>query len=200
MRARGFTLVEAIVVIVMLGIIAGLTAPRLVGTDRRRAETAAESVAGVLGVIAQRETLGTVRMALAYDPQERAISLERLELPTDDDGRFLGLSRRDAGAWRPDPLAPEVTLGPVRIDEVRLDGLALSESAWRIEFVPGEARPLIEMDLVANIEGVERTWRVELLPFATEADKWSTTDGARRTGEPLRSSDLEALGLSDVPW
>ena len=200
MHTRGFTLVEAVVVIVMLGIIAGLTAPRLVGTDRRRAETAVESVAGVLGVVAQRETLGTVRMALVYDPFERAIQLERLELPTDDEGRLIDLSRRDSGDWRPDPLAPEVTLGPLRIDEVRLDGVALSERDWRIEFVPGDARPLIEMDLVANISGRERTWRVELMPFATEADRWSTTDGARRVGESLQSTDLEALGLSDVPW
>ena len=191
---------EAIVVVVLLGVVAGLTAPRLVGSDSRRADTAASSVAGVLTVIAQRETLGTVRMALAYDPQERTLRLERLELPTDDEGRILPITRRQTGEWREDPLAPEVSLGPVRIDEVRTDGVTVSDDEWRLEFVPGEARPLIEMDLVARIEGRERTWRVELLPYASEADKWSTTGGGRRDGERLRSVDLEELGLSDLPW
>ncbi len=201
MQRRAFTLVEAIVVIVLIGVIAGLAAPRLMRNDARRADVAIESLAGVLGVIAQREALGTLRMALVYDGLERTVSLERLELPTDDEGRLQGLSRRDNGQWKSDPLAQSVSLDPVRIDEVRVEGDRIDDDEeWRVEFVPGEPRPLIEMDLVANISGRERTWSLELLPYATEASQWITTNGRRRDKAALRSTDLDALNLSDVPW
>ena len=199
-RTQGFTMVEAIVVIVLLGVVAGLAAPRLMSGDARRADTAVESVAGVLGVVAQRESLGTVRMALAYDAERRSLRLERLAMPTDDEGRIEAITRRDTGEWTSDPLAPQIELGPVRVQQVIVDGEALDDDTWRLEFVPGEARPLIEMDLVATIGGRERTWRVELLPFAPEADHWSTTSGGRRDREALRSVDLEDLGLSEIPW
>ncbi|GAB4543775.1 MAG: hypothetical protein Tsb0013_00240 [Phycisphaerales bacterium] len=199
-RANGFTMVEAIVVVVLLGVVAGLTAPRLMNNDARRADAAVESVAGVLDVIAQREALGTVRMALAYDAEERSLRLERLAMPTDDDGRIVAITRRNSGEWKPDPLAPDVTLGPLRVQEVRVDGDALDDDSWRLEFVPGEARPLIEMDLAAFIGGRDRTWRVELLPFAAESEHWSTTSGDRRDRDALESVDLEDLGLSEIPW
>ena len=200
MRRHGFTLVEAIVVVILLGVVAGMTAPRLFRNELRRAEGAVESVAGVLGVVAQREAIGTVRMALVYDEARRSIRLERLAMPTDDDGRMLELSRRDEGEWRSDPLAPLVPLGPVRIDALRVDGESLDEDEWRIEFTPGEARPLVEMDLIAIIDGRERTWGVELLPYAVEATITETTDDAGRTAEALRSIDLDGAGLSEVPW
>lgn len=200
MRRRGFTLVEAIVVVILLGVLAGLTAPRLFRNEKRRAESAVESVAGVLGVVAQRESIGTVRMALVYDEAQRIVRLERLAMPTDDDGRMLELSRRDTGTWMSDPLAPRVPLGPVRIDAIRVDGATLDESEWRIEFTPGEPRPLVEMDLVAIINGRERTWGVELLPYAVEAQITDTTNGRRGNRDALRSQDLDQLGLSEVAW
>lgn len=198
---RAFTLVEAIVVVVLLGVLAGLTAPRLFSNDDRRAETAVRSVSAVLGVIAQRETLGTVRMALVYDASLRTIGLERLELPTDRDGRLVALTRRDSGQWRSDPLAPSVSINPARITMVRVDGEEIdARDEWRVEFVPGEPRPLIEIDMSSTFRGRERTWRVELLPYASEADRWSTSGANTRRTESLQSQDLDAVGLSEIPW
>ncbi len=201
MRYRGFTMIEAIVVILILGVLAAVAMPRLFNAGWRAPEAALDRVEIALSAIAQRQASGNFRMALAYDPEERTLALQRLRLPTDRDGRRIALSRRNAGEWVSDPLAPTIRLGQLEVREVRLDGVELNQRDWRIELVPSETRPVIELDLAATINREERTWRMELLPFAFEPTRERSDIGGRgRASDSLRSIDLDEMGLSEVPW
>ena len=197
-RARGFTLIELIVVLVMLGVLAGLTLPRMMRTERRRAEATVESLSGMLTVVAQREALGSHRMRMGFEEKRGTMRLDALRvLGERGERRVLG-----EGDWRPDPLVPEVRLEGVRLAEVRFDGLGVDERRWRVEFVPGVSRALIEMVLEMEEEGggTGRAWLVELLPYAPDADVVTVRAGGVVEGRRARSVDLDALGRGEVEW
>lgn len=183
----------------MLGVLAGLAVPRMMVTDRRRAQVTVDSLARMLTVIAQRESLGSHRMRLTYDQKRGTVRLDALRLVGQTDEPVL-LGEQD---WRPDPLVPEVKLEGVKLAEVRFDGVAAEEKKWRVEFVPEVPRPLIEM-IVEMGEGEEReggrAWLVELLPYAPEADIVTVGMGGEVKGRRSRSVDLDAMGRGDVEW
>ena len=201
MRHRGFTMIEAVVVIVILGVLAAVAAPRLFQEGWRGPEAALDRIEIALGAIAQRQASGNFRMGLVHDPEAGTLALQRLRLPTDREGRRVALGRRDSGEWVSDPLSPRFMLGDLEVRELRLDGVEVNQRDWRIELVPSETRPVIELDLAASVRGEERTWRIELLPFAFEPTRERTDAGGRaQISESLGLEDLDAMGLSEVPW
>lgn len=208
-RARaGFTLVELIVVIVVLGVMTGLIVPRFTSNDRRRAEAEVRALAGMLTVVAQRDALGNHQMALDFQSLRSSVRLDTRRRAGATDRRG-GAARAGAelGQWRPDPLVSEVVLDTAQHVETRFDGKPADERAWRIEFAPGSsgvARPLIEIVLAQRTTSrtqAQPAWIVELLPSAPEA-RIITADP--RTGAPIGrapgSVDLDRLGRSDVAW
>lgn len=192
---RGFTLVELIVSIVVIGILAAMVTPRLLVTDDRRASQEARDVAGMLEILAQRSGYGSHHLALSYEQSTGVFRMEALRTR----GDRSGFRERASREWARDLLAPELDLSVIRIEEARFDGRE-SESAreWRVEFAPGVPRPHIELVLSIGDSRSAR-WVVELLPYATEPRLLDAGSAAARESV-LRAVDLDAMGMSEVDW
>lgn len=209
---RGFTLIELIVVIVLLGVVAGLFAPRLMSTSSRRAESNMREIADLLGVAARRDASGGGLSAesqrLAYDGEKKTLALRVRRARLNARGET-----EDSGVWRNDPLAPVVNLEYVKVSRAVIDGVAADDRAWTLDFVPGQVRPTVEL-VVESVSGGGSSgrgsrsrasagprWNVLLLAYLTSAEVAAL--GATQTaagGGALRSVDLDAAGLGDRAW
>lgn len=178
-----FTLIELIVVIVILAVVAAAVAPRLSGSESRRASQAARGVRNLLSIAAHRDSLGSERLSVAYDAESKTIALETRRTAADG-------SRE----WRVDALTPAVELGGLGIRSAAVDGQVLDAGAFRIEFPEHEPRGLIELTL--ERPGTAETWAIVLLPGAVQAEM---AEGAVAM-ELVRPVDLDADGSGDSPW
>ncbi len=189
----------------MLGVLGGLIVPRMMGNERRHARATVDALAGMLTVVAQREALGSHRMRMSYDEERGTVRLDALRV-IGASGERLGGGVLGEADWRPDPLVPEVALEKVALAEVRFDGREADERAWRVEFVPGVPRAMIE--LVVRMGGEDGAgaraggpaWLVELLPYAPEADVLAIGAGGVAEGRRARSVDLDETGGGEVEW
>lgn len=195
-------MIELIVVVVMLGVLGGLIVPRMMSTERRRAQARVEALAGMLTVVAQREALASHRMRLSYDEKRGTVRLDALRVIGAQGERMGGRAVLGEADWRPDPLAPAVELAGVSLAEVRFDGRPADDRKWQVEFVPGVPRALIEMVVQMDERGGRpgRVWLVELLPYAPEADVVTVGAGGVTEGRRARSVDLDDLGRGEVEW
>lgn len=180
----GFTLIELIVVVVLLGIMAAIITPRLFESASRRAGACARELTTLLSVAAHRDSLGADRLALEYDAPARTL-------------RMLMLRSGDGEAqWRVDPLVSEVVIPADATLAAFADGRALDASAWRIAMPPTEPRPTIELRLSlagARSEG----WAITLFSAASSANLQAPGAAARAA---LTSIDLDAAGVGNMPW
>ncbi|MFM9959474.1 MAG: prepilin-type N-terminal cleavage/methylation domain-containing protein [Phycisphaerales bacterium] len=212
---RAFTLVELIVVIVLLGVVAGLAAPRLLSTGARRAEANMREVADLLGVAARRDASSGGQASdtqrLVFDAEKRTFALQVRRARTNARGET-----EDAGVWRPDPLASPVNLEQVRLTRTVVDGVAADDRGWTLDFVPGQLRPTVELVVEAGAASASssrrtgasdaRRWNLLLLPYASGAEiaELGATSATTRAGAAgsaqLRSVDLDAQGVGDRPW
>lgn len=191
----GFTMVELIVSIVVIGVLAAVVTPRLLITDERRARTEARDVAAMLSLIAQRTEMGGHHMALTYERERGALRLEALRTR----GERTNFRERAAREWGRDLLAPDVVLEIVRIEEARFDGRPADDrDEWRAEFAPSVPRPHVELVLSVGDTRAAR-WVVELLPYSMESRLLDAQSMAAREGG-LRAVDLDAMGMSEVAW
>ena len=179
-------------VIALLGVLAAFAVPRMLAGDARKARQSVERAEDLLTVVAQRQSLGGHRMALSYDRKAGELRLDAL--------RVVGERRRDAEPeWGRDPLAPGAALDGLILESARFDGRPADERGWRVEFVPGSPRPLIELTL-RDAGRPTRAWLVELMPYAFGATTAGVRPGELAEGGALRSVDLDGAGRSDVPW
>lgn len=184
MSRRAFTLVELVVVIVILAVVAGVAAPRLLGSRGRAAQNEAREVAALLSVAAHRSALGGGRLAVEYSGGDRALTL--LRLGSAEEG------------WVPDSLSTPVRLANARIAAAAADGAALPSGGWRVEFPTNDRRPDLLL-IVQSATGVRpaRVWTVGLPSFAAAA---GIEEGDRpASGWPV-SFDLDAEGVGDQRW
>lgn len=217
-QSRGFTLVELIVVIVLLSVVAGLTAPRLFSTSSRRAESNMREVADLLGIAARRDASGTgsagEAQRLAFDSEKRTLALQVRRSRQNARGEVEAV-----GTWRNDPLAPVVNLETIKISRAVIDGVAADDRAWTLDFVAGQVRPTVELIVESSAGGAASgsrsrvssgpRWNILLLPYSTGAEiatlgaTQTATSGASAAGggaSALRSIDLDASGMGDRPW
>lgn len=185
---RGFTLIELVVVVLLLAIVTGLIAPRLLDLSRRRADETARSVRNLLSIAAYRDAVGLQRLSLDYSQTDRTLSLLTLRAPPEG----------GTASWQPDALIPPVMLDGVRVRSATLDGAALDLASWRVEFPRHQPRGAVEIVLQSETEtsgsGAPRLFVVSLLPSASEA----TIDaGAGTTPTPI---DLDATGMGASTW
>lgn len=204
--ARAFTLIELIVVIVVLSVVAGIAAPRLLNSSSRRAQSEVRQIAELLSAAARRDGSGGglgEAQRVVFDADKGVLSLEV---------RRARAGEQDAGAWREDPLVAPVNLENVRLERAVVDGVNADERGWRLDLAPGRVRPTIELVFVADQAGgkARRTgsaaparpaanaerWNVLLLSYAAGAE----IAGVGGAGAALRSVDLDATGMGDKPW
>lgn len=184
-----------LVVVVLLGVVAGLVVPRMSSNDRRLAQARVREVASLLSVVAQRHTLTNDRLMLSYDRSAAVIELLVLRTRGED-------ARWARPEWAGDPLVPPVKLEGVELAEAMFDGGRADTRSWRLDFNPGQPRPMIEL-LFRTPRGAspQGSWLIELLPYSG-SPSMTNVGAAGRSGAAsgLRSVDLDAQGRGESPW
>jgi len=188
----GFTLIELIVVMIIIGVIAGVTIPRMFGSSARAAQAEAENVQRLLTIAAERDAYGNEPLAIEYSEADQALTI---------------LTRRDSAAgdgqaqWVPDRVLLPVFLSRVRVSGAWEGGRTLPKKSWRVVFNKLEQRPLISIQLesLASDSGSAKpTWQLTLSPEASSA----TRDLGVGQVAPADSRviDLDLSGKGDKTW
>lgn len=198
--SRGFSLLEVITVVVMLGVAAGLVLPRLAPSSANTIEAELDAVAAVLTAVAQRDAVSSQRLALEYDPEGN-------ELATLVFQRAAGASNMDDEIWRRDPFLGTLRLANTKIVRATVGGSIYDDGAFRMDLAPGTPRP--EVVLIATPIGGElfgsEVYRIELNAGSIDARVRS----ARPGGDPADTTendsvasrvDLDQRGLAEEPW
>lgn len=189
-RQSGFTLVEMIVVIVLIGVIVSVIAPRFPGAARRRADDTARAAALLLSAAAYRDTVGSERLALEFDGSRRTLELLVPRAEAAGSGTSAGVT------WRADPLAQRVTMPDgVRLT-ARADGRELDARGWRVVFAPTEPRPAVRLLLVAD-DDRRSEWVIDLPPLGAAARLEVPGRPAKRREQPI---DLDEAGRGGHSW
>ena len=175
-----------LVVVLILALLFSMTIPRFVGSERRTLQTAADQVADLLLMYAQRARLDHRPVGVWYDPDRRAIML----MIVDRDAQ-----RPDAPAdWRLDRLVTPVRLpATVELLEARADGEPVDLALWPISNRPGQARPTIEITLGA----FEHETTVMLAAHAISPRQIDWDDIVPAVRIPI---DLDAEGRTREEW
>jgi prepilin-type N-terminal cleavage/methylation domain-containing protein len=185
---RAFTILELLVVVVLMALIASITLPRLGGNDYRAAMHAADDLADLLALFAQRESIGADNVALAYDPESASVML--LELVGDPN------DPANAPYWAFDRYIEPIRLPlGMSVTDVRVDGRALGAEEWFIPVVPGQGRPAIELRLEAPASGIRCT--VFLPAYALTA---MVIHRDQQGGDMRLPLDLDLLGRDREQW
>ena len=185
---RAFTLIEIVVVLVIMGILATLTIPRLASTRKTGFDLFVNQVSDLMLMFAQRDGLGRqgVGLTIVSSPGRNELRLVRLDT-----------SDLSYGEWVADPLVRPVVfpdfVDPAAI-EVYADGEVVDIRGWVLGHIPGENRPTIEI----SIEDVDRRYSatVSLSPYSIAPRR---RDG-RRGATGRTTIDLDAEGRSREDW
>lgn len=204
-RARAFTLIEIIVVLVILGVMAGLILPHALGNNGRRVEAEARAAQHLLSMAAERDTLSLEPQAIEYDD-----TASQLRLLVRRTGAAFGAPARPAEPeqWRPDPMSLPVVFTTGRLAQAWSDGRPLPRSRWRVIFSQDQARPSLALQIEPRDSADDSggnspraAWQVSLSPEASSATRTPVEGGgglAPSAGS--RSIDLDATGRGDKPW
>ncbi|MCA9293014.1 MAG: type II secretion system protein [Phycisphaerales bacterium] len=195
----GFTLIELLVTLIIIGVLAGLAAPRLLSTEERRAETTVRAAAALMTSAAQRSVMGREPVALVYGHEAGELRLEVLRPP-----RALGTERDPKPQWGSDPFLPAIRLETMRIAGMSVDGRDARPGDFRIEITPGTLRPTLAMMLrrynatAQRFDERGRAWLIELPSYASTA----RVVGLRSSDdvEAPQPIDLDQVGQEDSPW
>ena len=135
-RHRGFSLLEALLVVAVIALLAGLVVPRLGGLQRREERLAADRAADLLTMFAFRSAAATQPVGLMYDPAEGRLEL----LIYDIDPTIAEMPV----VWQPDRLSMPVLLPEsVQIVDATEGRNAMPPGVWMIASRPGGERPRV---------------------------------------------------------
>ena len=179
MMVRAFTLVELLVTLVIVGLILGLTVPRVATLTGRRVSAEAQAVADLLSLAAGRVSVGSQPLRLRAEAGR--VEVERRELERSGSSEFW--------VWRRDPFMPPVTLERGVVSGVYVNGRPATGRPWLVEL--GQNRGV---EVVIGEGG--STVGVTLMAGALRA---VVVEGQRLI-EPPGRVDLDANGLGSSPW
>jgi prepilin-type N-terminal cleavage/methylation domain-containing protein len=188
-RARAFTLIELVVVLIILGIVSGIIAPRLLSGSSRAAEADVRKVAELVSAAGRRDTMTSQQIAIDYDGTE--FSLLVLRMPS-----AIDAARGVLPQWTRDQLSMPVQLQDAVLNSVLIDGAELDPSRFRIEFLQRGQRPGVAM-LFGQVRGAA-TWTVSLPAGTFRAQVFGGED--RDAGLDVTSIDLDLAGKGEEPW
>lgn len=182
---RAFTMIELIVVIIMLGVAAGVMSVRFTDTGYRTAQVKIAQVESLLETLAHRQIVSNAHFAVVFDTDE--LWLERLMQESGD----------EFGQWHDDPMVKPVAFdeGPVDFVALKLDGDVI-RNPIRAQFRPGEPRPLLEIELAYEDKNVT----LELLPHALSPVRRGDTESRNTVSQKLEAVDLDSEGRGDEEW
>ncbi len=174
------------VVVVILGIMAALTIPRMLGNEHREYQLAVDRVADLLMMFAQRESLGARPVGLWEDAQNRQLVLMMLPRLQDQPGAEL--------TWVPDRTVRPVPLPrDVIILDVHADGERVDISSWPLQVEPGQTRP----DIAIVLEGPSGIRTIALAGHALSPLQIHGQNYQEWMGGPI---DLDAVGQDREDW
>jgi len=188
---RGFTLIEVIVVLVIIGVMASAIVPRFAYTTRRSFDHTVEQLADLMTMFAQRDQMSTGPVGIFHDTEANWITLVRLVEEEPGNPR--------SATWQIDR-----HVRPVKLPEfIPPDGVSASENGepvdftqWPLMSVPGEIRPTITLT-VSNDAG-DQSATLLLSAYAV---------GPRVLGErddglidQRQAIDLDATGQANQDW
>jgi prepilin-type N-terminal cleavage/methylation domain-containing protein len=191
---RAFTLIELIVVIILVGVLLGLIAPRMIDSGRRQAEFESAEITRLLGVAARRAALSGEIVAVEYDGSAPRLALVAL--------RETQTSRGVRRTWVEDPLVPAVELTHVDILTASADGqtIGTAGSKWWVDFNPSEPRPALWLLVGRPRSDSSAQWQVELLPEETSASRRPTSMPSRASAAGALRVDLDAINQGERAW
>lgn len=194
---RGFTLIEIIATLLVVGVVLGLIVPRVRTTERRQAENSVRAAAQMVAIAAQRASTSSEVSALVYDHEAGTLHIEVLR-------QQRGNYDRTEREWRRDAFAPEVTLTGCRISELVTDGLVVREESFRVVMEQGVSRPQISVTIAqaggdpVAVFADGRSWRIDLPAYALRPVVTGLIS-ASPSGVP-QPIDLDAMGRVEQSW
>ncbi|MCC6321650.1 MAG: prepilin-type N-terminal cleavage/methylation domain-containing protein [Phycisphaerales bacterium] len=207
-RRGAFTLVEMVVVIIILGVLAGVTLPRLFGNESRRLDVETQTVQRMLSIVAERGSLIPEPVAIDFDGETSTFRIMARRKGAAFVAKRAGVDAQPAQDWATDSLVEPVTLARTRLANAWIDGRPLPKRAWRVVFNPGEQRPALVLQIEAISGGIapgggdsKPVWQIAL--GSDDAAATRTAISAARSGAPLATSraiDLDATGKGDKAW
>lgn len=188
---HGFTVVELLVVLIMLTILAGVIAPRLVSGSSRSAEADVRRAAELMSTAGRRDTLTSQQIAIDYDGATSTMRMLVLRLPSAADA-----ARGSEPEWVDDRMTMRVELKDVRLLSATADGAELDARRFRVEFKQSGVRP--GLVLMFGQDADKPLWTVSLPPGAFRA-RVSAGMGDIADGEQAMI-DLDQVGKAEEPW
>ncbi len=183
-RQRGFTMMEMIIVVIVLGLLATAIVPRMTGTDARRARISLEATEDLLTVLAHRSTISFHPVGLQYDGQANILRIMTLSVDP----------RTERAVWQPDQLADEVRYpADVRIERCYVDETPQSYASWLIEFPVQEVRPDVRLRLAGPGLDV-------YCVLASHASTCRTVQTGEESEQASPLVDLDAQGREFDSW
>ena len=180
------------VAVIVLAIIVSITIPRVARTAEREFDNAADRVADLLMMFAQRDNLGQRPVGLYHNHHsERQDWLMLMVLDDEGSGEPY---------WRRDPYVSAVKL-PEVVDGATLTAYAdgeivgIRDLPCRLQHTPGEDRPTLELDF-QSVDGLYRTTLI-LPPHAVAPRRVEEGD---RVLSIRRQYDLDAAGRTREDW
>lgn len=186
---HGFTLIELVVVLIILGIVSGIIVPRLLSGSSRAAEADVRRVAELVSAAGRRDTMTSQQIAIDYDGTQ--FSLMVLKMPT-----AIEAARGVLPQWIRDTLSMPVQLADATLNSVSIDGTELDPKHFRIEFLQRGQRPGVVM-LFGQVRG-SASWTVALPAGAFRANVLGGED--RLAGADATIIDLDLAGKGEEPW
>jgi prepilin-type N-terminal cleavage/methylation domain-containing protein len=189
---RGFTIIEIVVVIVILGIAAGFVLPRVVGGSSRSVRAKADEVGSVLSALARRDAMLSQPVALDYSRETGVLRV--LTLRSDGSTR----------AWASDRLLPAAEIdgsadAGVRLVSVRSDQTVYRDEDFRIELDQFQPRGVLEVVLS---DGRGKFFASVLLGATSLQASVSEAEGSapESMSNLPEAIDLDASGKEGEAW
>ena len=188
LRARAFTIIEIIVVIIMLGVLAGVIIPRMGSQSTRQAAREADAIAALISDAAQAAQFSSRPVAARFTPATK---------------RWETMTAEAVGAeWTLRTPQRPVEMDAAAIASVIVDNQQRQVDAeFFIEFLPGRPRPVATVLLNASAKaGGGPAWQIDLWPGTLNA-RVRGLDSEASSAAPLDDSiDLDAAGQRSTPW
>jgi len=202
-------MIELLVIVVVLGVLAGVILPRVSAGNNRRGEVEAEAARTILTRLAEKDAFSPAPLALVYSVAPAAAGSSNSRAPAT---YRLTMESKRTGDEEQDVWTKALLVQPVVFASMQLHGAAtdagfLPNGAWRIEFSTGQPRQRISLCLSTGSAGGNTSgWQVDLLPgelfarkaFLPDVRSWSpSASGSVQAGG---SVDLDAQGQRTATW